>query len=440
MSDNMSRIRHKVLFILLVLLSFSPAMAERDVIDKIIVVVGDQIILASELASQIQLYTFQTGKQPKTQAEFDKLQKDILDQMVNDQLFLIEAKKDTSIKLRDEEIDMALDDQLSRLAQNFNSDEDFQAALQAEGLTVRDLRKRYRDDIRNQLLRQRFIQRKLMDVSISRHEVEEFYNEFKDSIPVQPEAVRLAHILLTITPSPKVEDSVREFATELRQRILDGADFAAISAQYSSGGAGANGGDLGFVNKDDVVPEFGRAAFNLAVGDISGVIRTQFGYHIIKNEGKRGDQLHLRHVLLSVTPTAADSARTVALADSLLQAAQAGADFAEMAKVFSQDNDTRASGGELGWFAVDKLPPEFAKFVVGWKTPGEYRGPVFTQYGVHILKLLEYQEEHTYDLANDYDKIKELARQNKTGILVDNWIKDIKAHSYIEYRLDDNKQ
>jgi len=439
MSVNISHLPGKLLLAILLLVCVTPVMAQRDVIDKIIVVVDDQIILASELASQIQLYTFQTGQQPKTQAEFEKLQDDILEQMVNDQLFLAEAKKDTAIKLRDEEIDMALDDHLARLAQNFNSDEEFQAALQAEGLTIRDLRKKYRDDVRNQLLRQRFIQRKLMDVSISRHEVEEFYDEFKDSIPAQPEAARLAHILLTITPSPEVEDSVREVITELRQRILDGADFAAIAAQYSTGGAGANGGDLGFVSKGDVVPEFGRAAFNLAVGDVSGVIRTQFGFHIIKNEGKRGDQLHLRHVLLNVTPTAADSARTIALADSLLQAAQAGADFAEMAKIYSQDNDTRASGGELGWFAVNKLPPEFAEFVVGWKTPGEYRGPVFTQYGVHILKLLEYQPEHRFDLATDYDKIKELARQNKTGILVDDWIKDIKKHSYIEYRLDNDK-
>lgn len=434
----MHRTRNKFLLILLAILCFSTVSAQRDVIDKIIVVVGDQIILASELASQIQLYTFQTGRQPKTQAEFDELQDDILEQMVNDQLFLSEAKKDTAIKLRDDEIDMALDDHLRRLAQNFNTDAEFQAALAAEGLTIRDLRKKYRDDVRNQLLRQRFIQRKLMDVSISRHEVEEFYAEFKDSIPAQPEAARLAHILLTITPSPGVEDSVRAIATELRQRVLDGADFAAISARYSTGDAGANGGDLGFINREDVVPEFGRAAFNLAVGDISGVIRTQFGFHVIKNEGKRGDQLHLRHILLSITPTAADSAHTIALADSLLETARAGGDFAEMAKAYSQDNDTRASGGELGWFAVKQLPPEFAQVVAGWTTPGEYRGPVFTQYGVHILKLLEYQEERTYDMATDYDKIKELARQNKTGILVDDWIKDIKAHSYVEYRLDDN--
>lgn len=413
------------------------AQQNEETLDRIIAVVGDEAILASELGGQMQMYALQTGDEPKTQAAFEKLRGQILDQMVTDRLFLFEARKDTSISIRPEEIEQALDDQVARIASNFSNNDEFMAALAQEGLTLRELKRKYRADVENQLLKQRFIQRKLYSVSVSRHEVEEFYNRFQDSIPTQPEGVKLAHILLTVKASPEIEDSVKAFAASLRQQILDGADFASLSSRYSSFGAGENGGDLGFVGKDEVVPEFSRAAFNLAVGDISGVIRTQFGYHIIKCEAKRDDRLKLRHILLGVIPSPTDSAATTRLADSLLTVARAGGDFAELAKAFSEDNDTRAQGGELGWFATNQLPKDFADAVRGWKEPGEYRGPVKSQFGLHLLKLLDYQPSKRYTLENDYDRIKELARQDKTGRVVDDWIASIKEKTYVEYRLED---
>ena len=414
--------------------------AEPETVDKIAAVVGDEIILASELANQIQMVAFQTGKRPKTEEEIRKLQKQVLEQMISDRLFLAEAKKDTSITVTQSEVKQALDEHIARIISNFESEDAFLQALADEGLTLRDLERQYESDIENNLLRQRYIQKKLYSVSISRKEVEDFYAEFKDSIPKQPEGLKLAHILLKVTPSKEIEDSVSNFAAELRQRVLDGADFATISTQYSSLGAGGNGGDLGWVAREDVVPEFARAAFKLNEGDISGVVRTPFGYHVIKCEGKRGDQLRLRHILLAVQPSAADTLRTERLADSLLHELRDNhADFAEMAKTFSADDDTRAQGGELGWFALDQLPPDFAQAVAGWTTPGEIRGPVKSRFGFHILKLLDYQPEKTLTLDGDYDQIKEMARQDKTGHIVDKWIDEIKSHSYIDYRIEDLK-
>lgn len=410
--------------------------AQGQMVDKIVAVVGDEVILASELVSQLQLVTLQSGLRPQTQAELDSLQVQVLDQMVSDRLFLLAAREDTSISVRSEEVDAALDEQVSRISQNFDSYEEFQQALTAEGMTIRELKKRYRKDIENQILKQRYIQQRLSTVSVSRREVIEFYDKFRDSIPNQPEAVKLAHILLEIQPSTEVEDSVQQYVTELRQRILDGADFAVISSQYSTGGAGANGGDLGWVSRADVVPEFARPAFNLSVGDISGVVRTPFGYHVIKCEGKKEDRLHLRHLLVEVKPSAEDTTFAFQLADSLLGAAQNGDDFEQMAKAFSADDETRAQGGQLGWFATAQLPPEFTDVVVGWTTVGEYRGPVATQYGLHLLKLLEYQTEREYTLDDDFDRLKELARQDKTGRLVDAWIEEFKKETYISYRLD----
>lgn len=409
---------------------------EREIIDRIAAVVGEEIILLSEVAAQIQLIALQSGRQIRNEAELKKMEKDVLDQMVSDRLFLIAARDDTTVVVREEEVDQALDEQVLRISKNFDTYDAFLAALANEGLTVRDLKKKYRSDVENQLLKQRYIQRKLYSVSVSRREVEEFYEQFRDSIPAQPEAAKLAHILLSIDPAPKVVDSIQAYVAELRQKVLDGADFGVISSQYSTGNAGRNGGDLGYIAREDVVPEFARAAFNLNPGDISGVIRTQFGFHVIKCEGQKGDLVRLRHILVEVKPTADDTVRTRNQADSLTQAAQAGADFAVLAKDFSVDNETRAQGGELGWFATASLPVEFADSVRGWITPGEVRGPVQSQLGYHVLKLLDYQPHKDYTLEEDFDEIKELARQDKTGRLVDLWIEDLKDQTYIRYALD----
>ncbi|UCD64555.1 MAG: peptidylprolyl isomerase [Candidatus Zixiibacteriota bacterium] len=414
-----------------------PATAERDVADKIVAVVGDQVIVASELANQIQLLALQSRAQLKTEEEIKRFQQNVLDEMVSDRLFLLAAREDTSISVREEEIEAALDEQVTRVAGNYGSYDEFLDALAAEALTVRELKKRWRPEIENQLLKQRYIQKKLYSVSVSRREVTEFYEKFRDSIPTQPEAVKLAHILLTIQPSPRVEDSVRQYVEALRQRIVDGADFAVISSEYSTDGAGVNGGDLGYLSRDDVVPEFARAAFNLSVGDISGVIRTQFGYHVIKCEGKREDRLKLRHLLVSVPPLAEDTARTLLLVDSLKRVASSGEeDFAQLAKAFSSDDNTRAHGGELGWFAVEQMPVEFADAVRNWTAVGELKGPVTSNFGFHILKLLDYQAQKQYTLEDDYDRIKELARQDKTGRLVDEWIEELKKETFISYRLE----
>lgn len=428
----------KIIFciIILILSLTATVFAQREVVDKISVVVGSEVILASEIANQLQMYVLQSGRRIASEAELEELQDQIINQMISDRLFLIAARQDTLIQVRQDEIEQALDEQVANISGNFNSNEEFMNALAAEGLTIRDLKKRYRKELENQLLKQRFVQSKLYNVSVSKKEVEEFYSEFKDSIPSQPEAIRLAHILLTVSASDVIEDSVKTLAQELRKRVVDGADFATISSQFSSFGAGVNGGDLGYISKTDVVEEFARPAFNLSVGDISGVIRTQFGYHIIKCEGKKEDQSRLRHILLGVIPTVEDTIRTKNLADSFLTEIRGGADFAEIAKEYSDDNSSRPQGGELGWVSTRDVPLELVDYVSGWDTPVDYRGPAQTPSGFHLLKLLDYTAEKKYDLENDFDKIKELARQDKTGKMVDFWIAELKEETYIDYRLD----
>ncbi|MFH2036298.1 MAG: peptidylprolyl isomerase [Candidatus Zixiibacteriota bacterium] len=404
-------------------------------VEKIVAVVGNEPIMASELAAQIQIMAIQGMVKVENQEQLEKLQKDVLDNVISERLFLIAANEDTLIKVTQDEIDQAVDEQIARVSNQFETEEQFFAELSSEGLNLRSYKKQLQPEIKNQLLKQKLIGMKLSEISVSHQEVYDFYEKFKDSIPEQPEAVRLAHILITFRPSNETEEKVKKEAEAVREKAIKGADFSTLAVTYSTGPTALTGGDLGYISRGDVVEEFGRVAFNLSPGDISSVVRSPLGYHVIKCEDVRGDKAHLRHVLMEVVPTAADSARSYHLIDSLLNEIKNGTDFKELAKIFSADDDSRKQGGELGWFAIKDLPPEFIEALNYLVNINDTYGSVKSQYGLHILKKLDYQEGRQINPETDFDKIKEMARQSKTGEFVDNWLNEIRKKTYVDIRL-----
>jgi len=420
--------------LIVIALLFSGLVYALEPVDGIVAVVGREPIMASELAAQLQILAIQNNVRPETQEELEEFQTQVLDQMITERLFLIEAQKDTMIRVSDEEIEQALEEHIAQTAAQFSSEEDFLQQLSREGLTLRAFKKRLRPDIQNQLLKQRLVSFKLSEISVSKQEVLEFYKDFKDSLPEQPEAVRLSHILITFQPSGGTEDSVQQLAERVRKNVTAGADFAAMAGEYSSGPTALTGGDLGFISRNDVVDEFGRVAFNLAPGDISGAVRTQFGYHIIKCEEIRGKTAHLRHILFEVVPTAVDSILSYKLVDSLMHEIKNGVDFKELAKIYSADDDSRRQGGELGWFATVDLPASFASAMQKMPNINDVYGPVISEYGLHILKKLDWKEHRVLNPTDDFDEIKEMARRIKTSEVVDKWLAEIKERTYVEIR------
>ncbi len=422
------------ILIVLCLLIVAPTITAQEPVEQIVAVVGRDPILASELAAQMQLVAIQNGIRPESERELLQLQQDILNQMVNEKLFLIEAQKDTVIRVSEEEVDQALEDHIAQIASQFETENEFLRQLRAEGMNLRSFKKKMRPEIKNQLLKQRLVSSKISNISISRQEVEEFYKIHKDSLPTQPQAVRLAHILITFQPSGHTVDSVRQMAEKVRTQAASGADFATLATRHSTGQVALTGGDIGFVSRDDVLPEFAKVAFNLSPGDISGVVQTELGFHIIKCEDVRGDKSRFRHILFELRPTPADSALSYRLVDSLVNEIEQDADFKELAKTYSADDDTRASGGVLGWFAVKDLPSAFQDALDSLQEIGDVYGPVRTEYGLHILKKLDWQEAKTFTIEEDYDKIKEMVRQSKTGEYIDEWLEQIRAKTYVEIR------
>jgi peptidyl-prolyl cis-trans isomerase SurA len=419
-----------LIWIFYILFGLSPA---QQVLDRIVAVVGNEIILESELKMQTSLLLSQRGVEVKNAEEQSKLQREILDQMINDKLLLLQAQKDTTIEVTSKEVDAAVADQLKKLKSEF-SEEAFQAQLKAEGLTENELKKKYREQIKNQMMVDRLIGSKLSKVSMSTKEVKDFYQTYKDSIPDQPEAVKLSHILLEIKPSQVTLDSLQRKAERVLELVRKGEDFAQLASRYSDDPSGKEGGDLGFFKKGDMIPKFEDVAFTLNPGEVSNVVETEFGYHIIKVEEKEDDRVHARHILFMVRPSQEDTLRVEKLVDSLYQSLLAGADFGELAKQFSADEETKKLGGELDWYPVTQMTPEFKEGVKDLKA-GEISLPVKSQFGIHILKVLDRKEQRKLTLEDDWDTIKDMVRRKKTNELVAKWAEKMRQEIYVEIRL-----
>ena len=393
---------------------------DADPLERVVARVGRHSILLSELASQAQMVAMQSGFRPETDEQALDFQKEILRQMINEKLFLIAAKDDTTITVSKQETKASLDAQIAEISSRFPSETAFLTALATEGLTLRDLRRKLKPEVEGKLLRERYIGLKLSNSSISRKEVEDFYQVYKDSIPNQPAGARIAHILLTFTPSGSTIDSAKNFAKTVRRKVTSGVDFEALALRYGSNPSG----DLGFIRYDDVTPEFGRVAFSLRVGEVSGLLKTASGFHIIKSISRIDDSVRISQILFPVIATSGDSALIFGLADSLKQELIAGAKFAEVAKVFSADDDTRRSEGELGWFAYDDLPNEFVDYLNTDSKTGDINGPALSPFGLHLIKVLEIQEATEITFETHYDQIRDLARRRKSDEMIEEWIEE----------------
>lgn len=414
-----------------VLISCGPVAAET--FDRPAAIVGNKIILESELQAQVQLFALQNKVDLSNPARQAELREEVLRQMIDDRLILAEAEKDTLISVEPGEIEQALTEHIESLHAQFGSDEAFEAELAREGLTLSELRRRFRTDTGNQLLKQKLISRKLGDVSVTNGEVKEFFTRYADSLPPLPASAKLAHLLIPITIDTNRILASREKLTQIRSEIEAGADFAEMAKLYSDDPTAQLGGELGWFGPGDLVLEFENAATRLQPGQLSGVVRTPYGLHLIEVEEKSGERFRTRHILLHLVPDAADTTMAVQFADSLYQEIVAGTDFCDLVRDHTSDNDSRKNCGELGWYPIEQMYPEF-KAALADVESGGYSQPAVSEFGVHLLRVLDRQEGRRYSLAEDWDEIKQMARREKTSRVVSAWIGEIREETYIDIR------
>jgi peptidyl-prolyl cis-trans isomerase SurA len=420
---------------LLILLLVTCALASAQTLDRIVAVVDNDLILESELNAQIQFLALNNKIDPKTPG----LKDEVLQNMINEKLLVAKAIED-SITVSDEEVQQQLDAAIQQRIQQIGSEARLEELY---GMPLSRIKREYRDEMRKNLLAQRLQQQRIGNEQVGRFEVEEFYRTYRDSLPPVPEQLEMSRIFISPKPSSQAKDEARIKMERLLDSLKAGIDFSALARRHSEdAGSASQGGDLGLVRRGQFVSEFEAAVFSLGEGQISGIVETAFGLHVIQLVERRGDAVHARHILLHVRRTEASDSSTVALLDSLRESAMNGANFAELAKKYSEDKESNLVGGMLPPVDLEQLEKDWYPPIENLKE-GEISKPfrVSSQnpsggsYGYQIVLLRKRTPAHKMTLEQDYHKIEAMALNFKRQKDYQAWINELRSKIFWQIRL-----
>lgn len=413
--------------------------AQTELLDEIIASVGGELVLLSDLEDQYNLIKSQQQQDLPPDARCY-----ILDNILTQKLLINQAKLD-SIEVSDEEVEAQLNARIEQILAYMNNDyTQFEAYY---GQSVDEVKAQFRVDLKDQLLAERMKSEILQGITVTPSEVKEFFERIpKDSLPYFNSEVELSELAIKPEVSPERKQEARERLEELRRRIVAGGeDFAELAKKYSDDFAsGRLGGDLSWTKRGSFVPEFEAAAYKLDVGEISKVIETEFGFHIIQLLERKGNTIHTRHILIRPEIQEEDIARAEQLLDSVRQLILIDSiSFSEAVKRFGTDevqsfyNDGRMVNPRTGntFFEIADLEPD-VYFAIDTLEIGEITNPfrfrnISNEPLVHIVKLESRTPPHVASLETDYARIKAATIQEKQARYLNEWIEKTVSNTYI---------
>lgn len=420
-------------FLSLVIVLTNLLFAQQVVIDKVIAIVDNEIILQSELEFQISIFASQRGMDPKS----PELKTQILNSMIDEKLVYAQAELD-SIVITEAEIDQRIDYQVKVLQQQYGS---IAKIEEMYGMPIEKIKRELREDVRKNLMVQRLREKNFAPIEASRREVEAFYYAYKDSLGMIPEKLHIYHIFRNPKTTDKLKKQYRDFAQAVLDSIKQGASFEDMATKYSEDpGSKAYGGDLGFVKKGVFYPQFEAAAYALEVGEISNIIETPVGYHIIELLEKRGESIHTRHILFKFKTDEGADLETITflteIRDSITKEINT---FQYYAKKYSEDKETAPFNGDLGTFYINQLDKNLLDIVSKMKQ-GEISFPKRIDYGqgvygYHIVYLQSRIPQHPPSLEEDYAELKRLADEYKKQKQYDTWVASLRDKIYWEVKI-----
>lgn len=433
--------KHYIYILLVFFFGYSQMATSQQgtTIDRVIAKVGSEYVLYSDLLAA---YRYQKEQNPAySQEEICPL----FEQIVAQKLLVHQAKLD-SIIVSNEEIENAIDYRMDNILRMMGGDESqFETYYNK---TVTEAKDGMRDDMKQQMLAERIQQSLISEVNITPKEVVEFYNLIpQDSLPYLSSEVEIAEIVM----KPKVNDVEKEKSRtkllEIYNDIIEGevGTFEAMAAKYSADGSAESGGNLGWQKRGTFVPEFEAVAYSLDKDEISEPVETEFGFHIIRLNDRRGNLINCSHILITPEITQADLDKTkMALDSTRLLMVRDSLDFSKSVKLFSDkksdsyNNNGRMTNQKTGntFFETGDLPPtvyfEIEELEVGEiSEPIEFYDPRGnTQY--RILKLLSRTKPHRASLEQDYSRIQLFAKESKKNEYYNKWIVEKMDETYIE--------
>ncbi len=408
--------------------------AQPQTLDRIVAVVNEGVITQHQLDARTRSATAQLQRQKVQLPPPDILKRQVLDQMITERAQVQQAKE-AGVRVEDNELSQAID----RIAANQKmSTNQLRQVIEKDGMTWTDFREGIRDQMMVARIREREVDAKIV---VTPGEVDNFLAN--QSVSGAGEEVHLAHILIRIPEgaSPETLQKLRAKAVAIDEQAKAGKDFAQLAAANSESNDAMQGGDLGFRPIDSLPQVMSSAVANLKPGQVSDVVRSPSGFHIVKLLGRRGggsalpqvQQTHARHILIKVTEITSESEAKQKIT-LVHQRLKAGEDFAALAKLYSQDGSAQ-KGGDLGWLYPGDTVQPFEQAMNALKI-GEISGPVQSPFGFHIIQVLE---RRTTDVSQDRQRQRAMGalRQRKMEDANLEWIRQVRDRAYVEIRLED---
>ena len=423
---------------------------QPQVIDKVVAVVGKNIILQSDIENQYLQYRMQgltegTGKEVRAH---------ILEELLLQKLMLNQAEMD-SITVSDEQVEAQMDQRIRYFVARLGSQEKLEEQF---GKSMTEIKDEVRQAVKDQMLQEQEQAKIMENVVVTPKEVREFFNEIpKDSLPMIQPSYQIVQIVKRPPVSIDEKLQVKDRLYQIRKRILDGeSTFSTMAVLYSEDpGSARQGGELGFAGKGVYATEFENVAFNLRDGEISDVVETQFGFHIIQLIERRGETINCRHILLTAKVPVEALEKAQLLLDSVSGLIRNGdMTFEEACKKYS-DEDSKNNGGYLtnaatggNWLSLQDMQgleqeyPEYKNlaFVVSRLDVGEISDPVpmntnENNDAFRLIMVKDKTEAHQANLKEDYNLIQSWALAQKRQEAIGKWVSNKAAKAYI--RLDD---
>ncbi|WP_303285929.1 peptidylprolyl isomerase [Marinobacter sp. SS8-8] len=427
-------LRHCVqaLLVLLAVLAPLTVQAERKLLDQVVAIVDEDVILQTELEARINTIASRLRAQGTELPRRQLLEERVLDQLITDSIQMQMAER-AGMRISDNE----LNETMANIAErNGMALSEFEAQLEAEGVTYNQAR----EQIRKEMLTSRVQQRQVGNrVRVSDREVEN-YLESQEARGNNGAEYRLAYIFISVdNPSDDAEmAAAREKAERLRGEIAQGRDFREAAVAESDASNALEGGDMGWRAEGQLPSLVAPVVPDLAVGEPSPVLENNSGFHLVMVMGKRGgeqqqviQQHRVRHILVRPSEAITDSQAEARIRD-LYQQLQNGADFSSLAKEYSDDPVSGSDGGNLGWVSPGQMVPAFGQAMIEADV-GELRGPFRSQFGWHILQV---QERRQKDISAEVreTEARQAIYRRKFETELQNWLREIRGEAFVEFK------
>lgn len=401
-------------------------------LDRIVAIVDNDVVMQSQLDQRIREVQQTIEKRGAEMPPTDVMQQQVLERLITENLQLQIGER-SGIRISDEELNQAL----ATIAQRNNMTlEQFRDALQRDGLSLETAR----EQIRREMIINRVRQRRIAErIQVSNQEVENFLASDLGKLQLSEE-YRLANILI---PVPESSDSstiqaAEESAADTYRQLQQGADFAQLAVSRSASENALEGGDMGWRKAAQLPPPFDNQVRELAVGEVTQPVRTPPGFIILKLLDKRGgdtqvrDEVHVRHILIKPSQIRSE-AESRRLIERLRDRIEAGEDFAELARNFSEDPGSALNGGDLSWIDPNSLVPEFRE-VMANSANGQLSEPFQSPFGWHILEV---QGRRATDASEEFREQQaiNLLRNRKYDEELQAWLRQIRDEAYVEVKL-----